>query len=141
MIDDYVLYADHDEDDRFFLSLSFEKNVFDKHLEAVSSGNELLKFLENHKDQKGLPCLIILDQKMNGLQGEEVLGILKNDERYRHIPVVMFTTSHHFNNTALLDEYEVGVEIKPDILEDWETIALKLLEHCEAFKNKTNNYS
>ena len=65
MIDDYVLYADDDEDDRFFLSLSFEKNVFDKHLEAVSSGNELLKFLENHKDQKGLPCLIILDQKMH----------------------------------------------------------------------------
>jgi len=43
------------------------------------------------KVQEDPPELIILDVMLPKLNGYEVCSILKRDERYRHIPVIMFT--------------------------------------------------
>ena len=41
--------------------------------------------------QEDPPDLIILDIMLPKLNGYEVCSILKRDERYRHIPIIMFT--------------------------------------------------
>ena len=136
-IDDYVLYADDDPDDRMILAESFRNCVKDKTLEIVPSGDELLEFLARNIKEKGLPCLIILDQNMPGLQGDQVMQILKKNEWYKDIPVVMFSTSS-FMNIDLLKQYNVGLEIKPDTYAAWESLSLTLLKHCDRFK-RTNS--
>ena len=132
-VDDYALYADDDPDDRATLLESFESHVKDKKLETVSTGDELLDYLGRNIQAKGLPCLIILDQNMPGMTGDEVLEVLKTNEWYKDIPVVMFSTSSHMN-VELLKKYGVGLEIKPDHYSGWESLALLLLKHCDRFK-------
>ncbi len=56
---------------------------------SFSSGEEALKNLENREGC--LPHLILLDISMDGMDGYEVLGRLKSDERYKKIPVVFLT--------------------------------------------------
>ncbi len=56
---------------------------------SFSSGEEALKNLENREEC--LPHLILLDISMDGMDGYEVLGRLKSDERYKKIPVVFLT--------------------------------------------------
>ena len=55
---------------------------------AFSSGAEALKELENTDN---LPQLILLDIKMRGMDGYEVLSRLKGNEKLKMIPVVFLT--------------------------------------------------
>ena len=48
-----------------------------------------LRVLEEHGDDIGL---ILLDWNMPGMNGLEVLNVLKADQRWQHIPVMMVTT-------------------------------------------------
>jgi two-component system, response regulator len=53
-------------------------------------GEEALAFLAAAKD---LPRLVLLDLKMPKISGLEVLERLRADERTRHVPVVVLTSS------------------------------------------------
>jgi CheY-like chemotaxis protein len=53
---------------------------------TASSGEQGLK-----KAKKEMPDLILLDQVMPRMEGEEVLDHLKEDPLMKHIPVLMFT--------------------------------------------------
>lgn len=69
--------------------------LLQKYLEPVyevvlaTSGESALKRLE-----KVTPNLILLDNKMPGMSGIEVLEILKADERLRSIPVIFLTAEN-----------------------------------------------
>ena len=134
-VDDYVLYADDDPDDQMILSESFAQYAQDKKLETVSSGDELLAYLGANIRSKGRPCLIILDQNMPGSTGDQVLQILKTNEWYRDIPVVMFSTSTVMH-IDLLKQYDVSMEIKPAKYSEWQKLAVTLLGHCDRFRRE-----
>ncbi|MEO5345154.1 MAG: response regulator [Magnetococcus sp. YQC-9] len=57
-------------------------------LEA-ENGDMGIKVLENHGDEVSL---ILLDWNMPGMNGLEVLKLVKADPRWAHIPVMMVTT-------------------------------------------------
>jgi CheY-like chemotaxis protein len=138
LIDDYVLYADDDDDDKMVLRESFEQYAVGKTLVTVSTGQELLDYLTDNMQQRGLPCLVILDQNMPGLTGVEVVKVLREHEWFRNIPLVMFSTNQPMQE-AILKEYRVPVEIKPNSFQQWEKIALRLLSHCSQFKKENPN--
>ncbi|MCR4656731.1 MAG: DNA-binding response regulator [Lachnospiraceae bacterium] len=58
---------------------------------VCSSGNEALACLKEETDTETLPELILLDIAMPGLDGYEVLRMLKADGRFKRIPVVFLT--------------------------------------------------
>lgn len=59
---------------------------------GFSSGEEALKvLLSADPEEVWLPDLILLDIIMNGMDGYEVLGILKEHEELKRIPVVFLT--------------------------------------------------
>jgi two-component system response regulator len=61
-----------------------------------------------------LPRLVLLDLKMPKVNGIEVLKVVKCDERLKHIPIVMMTSSQEESDIA--ETYKLGVNsyiVKP----------------------------
>ena len=66
-------------------------------IDWVSNGEEAMDFL---RDCSNLPGLILLDIKLPGMDGIEVLKQIKNDPGLKRIPVIMLTTSEREEDIA-----------------------------------------
>ena len=60
---------------------------------STIDGTNVLEILQNREFKK--PQVIVLDLNMPGMNGCECLKQLKDNEEYRHIPVVIYSTSSH----------------------------------------------
>ncbi|KUJ61434.1 histidine kinase [Flavobacteriaceae bacterium CRH] len=87
-----ILLADDDSDDTEMFCEALEN--IDKNIICHCSinGSELLKKLSEMNEK---PNLIFLDLNMPIMNGWQCLNILKEDERYHDIPVIMISTSSH----------------------------------------------
>lgn len=99
----YFLYADDDPDDQdFFRSMVTD---IDQHLGVVSVNNglELIQYLNNIRASDGskFPCCIVLDINMPIWDGIRTLKALKVEEKFKNIPVIMFTTSRSLRDNDL----------------------------------------
>jgi DNA-binding response OmpR family regulator len=83
-----ILVADDDEDIRNLVCLRLEQ-VGHRTLQAAD-GEEALRAARAHR-----PKLCVLDVRMPGLNGLEVLRALRGDRETEHIPVIMLTASVH----------------------------------------------
>jgi CheY-like chemotaxis protein len=108
---------------------SFRKAGGTLHIQVARDGAEALDFVFGEGRHAGrrlvdAPRMILLDLKLPKVDGLEVLARLKADERTRHIPVVMLTTSSQQRD--LLKSYQLGVNsylVKPVALEDFVRLA------------------
>jgi len=60
---------------------------------VLKDGKEAIQFFENNPPAEQLPDLILLDINLPMKSGHEVLAYIKNNVSYRHIAVIMLTTS------------------------------------------------
>ncbi len=92
-----ILMADDDADDRYLTRTAFEQTNLDCQLFFVEDGSEVFDFLNGsgkYRDRSGcLPNLILLDLNMPKKDGKQVLHEIKGAPAFRHIPVIIFTTS------------------------------------------------
>lgn len=88
-----ILLIDDDKDDReFFLdALSCISNNVE--LIALENGISLTQDLSEGKI--AIPDLIFLDINIPEMNGWACLSLLKNNEQYRSIPIIMYSTSSH----------------------------------------------
>jgi two-component system response regulator len=115
----YILVAEDDADDRFLLETAFAENGFKGKLEFVENGVELLDYLRNLQTEDAntdhpLPGFILLDLNMPKKDGREVLKEIKEDPRFKKIPVIVFTTTKNENEINRC--YELGANtyvVKP----------------------------
>ena len=89
-----ILYAEDDKDDLDLVKDAFSQYNGQIELFHGSDGREVLQILHNLINKNMEPCLIILDVNMPGMDGRQTLIQLKQSEKTRNIPVVMFTTSN-----------------------------------------------
>jgi CheY-like chemotaxis protein len=91
---------------------------------------KLLKILFEQKKESQLPDLILLDINLPLLNGHEVLKKIKENEKTKHIPVVILTTSSAGSDINLTYEnYANSFITKPaEIINFFETV------------NSLNNY-
>ena len=96
---------------------------------VANDGVEALEYLKCEGKYTGRtpdnPGMILLDLKMPRMDGLELLSIIKKDDKYRKIPVIMLTTSREEQD--LIRGYELGVNayvVKPIDFEDF-AIAVK----------------
>jgi CheY-like chemotaxis protein len=100
-----IFLVDDDSDDRSFMKEVFFQVNQNEHLRLFESGERMFTFLSGLKEI-GLPSLIILDYHMPKLKGIEILVQLKGNERYRHIPVVIY--SSEMNGALELQLMQLG---------------------------------
>lgn len=110
-----ILIAEDDADDRFLMQKAFEENGVGEHIHFVENGLMVMEHLKKLRlRNQHYPTLIILDLNMPQKDGREVLQEIKEDEVYKKIPVIVFTTS---SNELVIDKcYEAGANtyiIKP----------------------------
>jgi CheY-like chemotaxis protein len=88
-----ILLADDDKDDRFMFDHFFGELSADfMKLESVENGAEVIDFLDKIRDDGHLPHLIVLDQNMPKMSGTQTLSYLKSSDRYKNIPVIIYST-------------------------------------------------
>jgi CheY-like chemotaxis protein len=85
-----ILYAEDDVDDYGILEDTLSKISPAIRCVNAPNGREVLDFLE---DASPLPDLIFLDINMPTMDGKYCLKAIKNDPRFKAIPVVIYTTS------------------------------------------------
>jgi DNA-binding NtrC family response regulator len=86
-----LLIVDDDPDDRtFFMEAAKE---IDENIECITAndGQKALALLRS--SLSSLPDLIFLDIRMPLLNGKKCLIEIKKDDRLKHIPVIIYTTS------------------------------------------------
>ena len=91
-----VLLVEDNVDDAALTRRALEQAKVHNQVHHVTSGVEALAFLRREGRFAGAqpPDLILLDLNLPGMDGRELLKIVKADERLRHIPVVVVTGSH-----------------------------------------------
>ncbi len=87
-----ILLADDDADDRkYFKEAVMEIDAGIKYMET-KDGQQTLDLLQN-LETAALPDYIFLDLRMPRYNGRQCLLQIKADERLKHIPVIIYTTS------------------------------------------------
>ena len=126
----FILLGEDDADDQEMLKDVFTSIDTAFVLFFVNNGKELLSVLEKLKDDQ-MPCLIVLDYNMPGLNGADILRELGTNERYKNIPKVVWSTagSEKFRNICL-ELGAVDYVIKPNDVSGLEEVARYMLSLC-----------
>ncbi len=88
------LLADDDIDDKALFAEAIESIDATVLCHYAEDGTEVLSIL-NKSTPSAYPHMIFLDVNMPIMNGWDCLKELKKDERYRDIPVVVYSTSSH----------------------------------------------
>jgi CheY-like chemotaxis protein len=91
----HVLLVEDSESDAELTRLGFERAKMDVTLDRAKDGEEGIAFLrkEGRYESAPTPDLVLLDLNMPRMNGREVLAEIARDEKLRHLPVVVLTTS------------------------------------------------
>ena len=115
-----ILVAEDDENDIYLMRRAFEQAGIPNPLNFVRNGQDVINYLSGDKrDQRPLPGLLLLDLKMPGVDGFDVLAWLRTQHQFDTLPIVVFTSS---KLQADIDRSrEMGVydyRVKPNTFED-----------------------
>ncbi|MBL0342022.1 MAG: response regulator [Bacteroidetes bacterium] len=113
---------------------------------VVEGGKEALLFLRNSSSLPGkaLPQAILVDINLPGMNGKELLRIIKSDPELDGIPVIVFSTNSSVKE--IREVYNLGADwyaTKPDKNDDYRKLILRieqlLIEQtkCDSFEKFT----
>ena len=91
-----ILLVEDNDDDVFLTREAFAAASLRVNLERVDNGEKCLQYLRKQPPYADAvtPDLILLDMHMPVMDGHEVLSEIVKDEKLRHLPVVILTTSY-----------------------------------------------
>jgi len=98
---------------------AFRETHLQETIHVARNGKEALDYVfgkdkYSNRDEYPMPSLILLDLKMPGIDGFEVLRQIKSTEMLKRIPVIILTSSKEDGDRAL--SYDIGANsylIKP----------------------------
>ena len=138
--DQIILLADDDPNDVLLIQRAFQKAGLRNVLKTVNDGDEAIRYLSGKgiyadRDKHPLPFLLLLDLKMPGTDGFEVLEWLRNEPQLKRLLVVVLTSS---NLQADVDRsYELGANsylVKPVSFDEM----VHLIQRFEAYWSEIN---
>ncbi|HEY1116046.1 MAG TPA: response regulator [Chitinophagaceae bacterium] len=125
----YLLYAEDDEDDTDIMKEMILSHSHLNPLVCVDNGFALLEHLQQIPRQESYPSLIILDVRLPKLDGIETLELLRTDDLYRLIPVVMFSSKLSKGEKERCQALGAEVLLKPLTYSGW----LEVFDHFSAY--------
>lgn len=91
------LIVEDSAEDYVMLERAFNKVGIDNPLYHFQEGDEALAFLQRTgsytQHSAPLPCFILLDLNLPGIDGRDVLRRIKTDDKLKIIPVIVYSTS------------------------------------------------
>lgn len=127
-----VLLIDDDPDDVLLIRTVLGRSRLRKNLHAVDTGEDALRFLRREPpyEEAPRPQFMLLDLRLPGISGLDVLKAMSQDPRLRPIPVVILTVSGDIADMmAAYDEYARAFITKPSSRAEFE----EAVERIEAF--------
>ena len=88
-----ILLADDDEDDKLIIQDAMESLGAGDVMMFANDGVHALEVLDLNFSAAMIPSLIVLDLNMPKLNGTNTLQRLKSDDRFKHIPIIIYSTS------------------------------------------------
>ncbi|MFA5191181.1 MAG: response regulator [Verrucomicrobiia bacterium] len=94
-----VLYVEDEEADVFFVKRAFAHLNVSNPLRVVRNGKDAVDYLAGTGDfgdrqRYPVPSLVLLDLKLPGIQGLDVLAWIREQPQFQSLPVVIFSASH-----------------------------------------------
>lgn len=124
-----IYWADDDPDDIEIFREVLEQANNQYQINDFRNGRDLINRLhELEKEEQ--PNLIILDMNMPVLNGRETLAILKSEEKFSSIPVVVFTTSRSEMDKLFCKRFNVEMITKPSAYEALKTMVPEFVKRC-----------
>lgn len=111
-----ILHIEDNLGDVFLLRESLEANSLPIILNNVCDGQEALDLIFNNSFKE--PDLFIIDINLPRIDGITILRKIKQSEKFKHIPVIIFSSSD--SETDIQQTYNMGADlylIKPM---DWD---------------------
>jgi CheY-like chemotaxis protein len=113
----FILIAEDDADDRFLMKTALAETGITEDVDYVENGVEVINYLNDLTHENGelnYPKFILLDLNMPKMDGREVLKMMKSNEMFRQIPVIVFSTTK--NQLEVKRCYDLGANtyiVKP----------------------------
>ncbi len=106
MAQKYIIITDDDNEDREI----FIEAVSEQLLGARAGECEnCISLLEKLEAETVLPDIIFLDLNMPGMNGKECLAKIRGSDKFRHIPIIIYSTSSALKH---IDEtYNLGASL------------------------------
>ena len=123
-----ILYAEDDFDDFESLKEALDQLTDQQLLLHAKNGEEAVQIVQTAAVP---PSLIVLDLNMPVMDGKEVLQWLKEKEKFKNIPVMIFTTSSREEDVKLCQKHGCTFFRKPTLYRDLLHVAQTMLQMCE----------
>jgi len=93
-----ILVADDDAQDTMLVRMAAERAGLGVRLNSVSDGEQAIDYLmgrDRYADRHShpFPSMMLLDLKMPGMSGFDVLDFVRQDQNLRRLPIVIFSSS------------------------------------------------
>lgn len=106
-----VLVIEDEASDRFPLERAFRQIGPEFTLQVLETGQEAVNYLEGKeryrdRSQYPLPDLIVLDMRLPGMSGLDLLKWIRQQSRFKDLPIISLTA---YGNRDLPRAYELGL--------------------------------
>jgi two-component system response regulator len=127
-----ILLVEDSDDDAELAVRAFDRAKITNPLVRVRDGVEALDYLFGqgqyaHRDVSDLPAVTLLDLKLPKVSGLEVLKAIRADERTKHLPIVILSSSNEDKDRlSAYDHFANSYVLKPVDYDQFVAAALQL---------------
>jgi two-component system response regulator len=127
-----ILLVEDNDDDAELTVMAFQRAKITNPMVRARDGVEALDYLFGRGEHAGrdvsqLPAVALLDLKLPRVSGLEVLKVIREDERTRHLPIVILTSSNEDKDRlGAYDHFANSYVVKPVNYDQFVAAALQL---------------
>jgi two-component system, response regulator len=89
-----ILIVEDNSDDEILLLRQLKKAGLDSHVRIIADGGRALDYLTNERLNAHELVAVFLDLQLPTVTGLEILRAIRADERIKHLPVILMTSSN-----------------------------------------------